>query len=98
MSGSYWNNQHNKHHATPQKLDHDMCVEKKKKRGLEATRDRGRSEGARKQVAKHGGSEAPEGARLRGCEAARLRGCEAARLRGCEAERLRGCEAARLRG
>jgi len=23
-SGSYWNNQHNKHHATPQKLNHDI--------------------------------------------------------------------------
>jgi fatty acid desaturase 2 (delta-6 desaturase) len=23
MSASYWRNQHNKHHATPQKLDHD---------------------------------------------------------------------------
>jgi len=24
MSGSYWNNQHNKHHACPQKLEHDV--------------------------------------------------------------------------
>mmetsp|Transcript_21481 Transcript_21481/g.52455 ORF Transcript_21481/g.52455 Transcript_21481/m.52455 type:complete len:421 (+) Transcript_21481:137-1399(+) len=24
MSASYWNNQHNKHHATPQKLQHDV--------------------------------------------------------------------------
>lgn len=24
MSGHYWNNQHNKHHATPQKLQHDV--------------------------------------------------------------------------
>lgn len=25
-SGSYWNNQHNKHHACPQKLQHDVYV------------------------------------------------------------------------
>jgi fatty acid desaturase len=25
-SGSYWNNQHNKHHACPQKLQHDVYI------------------------------------------------------------------------
>jgi len=27
MSGAYWNNQHNKHHATPQKLEHDIDLQ-----------------------------------------------------------------------
>ena len=27
MSGAYWRNQHNKHHATPQKLKHDVDLE-----------------------------------------------------------------------
>merc|ERR1719198_2396266 len=27
MSGCYWRNQHNKHHATPQKLKHDTDLE-----------------------------------------------------------------------
>merc|ERR1711908_197766 len=27
MSGCYWRNQHNKHHATPQKMKHDVDLE-----------------------------------------------------------------------
>lgn len=27
MSGSWWRNQHNKHHATPQKVDHDVDLD-----------------------------------------------------------------------
>ena len=27
MSASYWRNQHNKHHATPQKLNHDVDLD-----------------------------------------------------------------------
>ena len=26
MSAAYWRNQHNKHHATPQKLEHDVYL------------------------------------------------------------------------
>ena len=27
MSGAWWRNQHNKHHATPQKLKHDVDLD-----------------------------------------------------------------------
>lgn len=27
MSGAFWRNQHNKHHATPQKIDHDVDLD-----------------------------------------------------------------------
>lgn len=27
MSGAWWRNQHNKHHATPQKMKHDVDLD-----------------------------------------------------------------------